>query len=250
MELLVARDYEDMSRKAAEIIADQLRSKPESVLGLATGSTPLGTYEQLVKMYRDEKLSFSEASAFNLDEYYGLSPEHEQSYSHYMKANLFRHIDIKPENIHIPNGMAEDMPGECENYDRLIEKKGGIDLQLLGVGANGHIGFNEPDKELQVNTHLVRLTEDTIRANSRFFNSADEVPVMAVTMGLGSIMKAKRILLLASGSNKAEVIARIISGKCSTRLPASILQVHPGVTVIVDSEIGNYLKETGGFKNV
>jgi len=241
MEIIAAENYEELSKYGASIIAKEIKSNPNTVLGLATGSTPIGAYRELVRMYREEALDFSSVSTFNLDEYYGLAPNHEQSYAYFMKNNLFHHVNIELKNTHIPNGIAENILEECQKYDDLIEEKGGIDLQLLGIGANGHIGFNEPSEELLIGTHFVDLAENTMKANSRFFNSIEEVPKQAVTMGIGSIMKAKKILLLACGENKAEIISKIINGKCSTRIPASILQVHPHVTIVVDREISEHL---------
>lgn len=249
MKIIIAKDYEEMSKEAALLIAEEIRSKPNSVLGLATGSTPIGCYQELVRMYKEKGLDFSAVTSFNLDEYFGLPADHEQSYAYFMQKNLFTQINIDIKNTHIPNGVTKNVEEECQKYDSLIEEKGGIDLQLLGVGVNGHIGFNEPDEELKIGTHLVDLTENTIKANSRFFHSIEEVPKKAITMGLGPIMKAKKILLLASGKNKAEIIAKIVNGKCSTKVPASILQVHPQLTIIVDEEIGQHLKVNNVLDN-
>ncbi|MBS4538730.1 glucosamine-6-phosphate deaminase [Clostridium sp. D2Q-11] len=241
MKIIVAKDYEELSKKAADIIAQEIKTKSNPILGLATGSTPIGTYKELVNLHREEDLDFSKVETFNLDEYYGLDSTHEQSYSYFMKKNLFNNVNINMNNTHIPNGLTEDIEKECKDYDALIEKKGGIDLQLLGIGVNGHIGFNEPGEELSTGTHLVDLETNTIKANSRFFDSIEEVPKKAITMGLASIMKSKRILLLANGENKKEIISKIIDGKVSTNVPASILQVHSNVTIIIDKEIAEYL---------
>lgn len=243
MNMIVAKDYEALSEQGASIIAQEIKTNPSAVLGLATGSTPLGIYRKLAQMHKEEGLDFSFITTFNLDEYYGLAPNHEQSYAYFMRKNLFEHVNIQLKNTHIPNGMAADILEECKKYDDLIEARGGIDLQLLGIGANGHIGFNEPSEELLIGTHLVNLTENTIKANSRFFDSIEAVPKQAITMGIGSIMKAKKILLLAYGKSKAEIISKIIDGKCSTKVPASILQVHPQVTIIIDKEINDCLQE-------
>lgn len=243
MKIIVAKDYKELSKKAAKIIADEVIANPNVILGLATGSTPIGTYKELVNMHNEEDLDFSKVVSFNLDEYYGLNSEHEQSYRYFMNENLFNHININNKNTYIPNGMVENIENECKRYDQLVEEKGGIDLQLLGIGGNGHIGFNEPDEELSINTHLVDLAEHTIKANSRFFNSLEEVPKKAITMGLGGIMKAKKVLVLVSGIDKAEIIGKIINGKCSTKVPASILQMHPQATLIIDEEINEYLKK-------
>ncbi len=241
MNIIVVNDYEELSEQGASIIAREIKTNPKAVLGLATGSTPIGTYMKLVRKHKEEGLDFSSVTTFNLDEYYGLAPNHEQSYAYFMRKNLFDHVNIQPQNNYIPNGIAADIIGECKKYDELIEAKGGIDLQLLGIGANGHIGFNEPSEELLIGTHLVDLAENTIKANSRFFHSVEEVPRQAITMGIGSIMKAKKILLLACGENKAKIISKIIDGKCSTKVPASILQVHPQVIIVIDKEINDHL---------
>lgn len=242
MKIVVAENYQELSKLAARIIAEAVQSKPDGVLGLATGSTPLGTYQELIRIHHEEGLDFSRIVTFNLDEYYGLHSLHPQSYGYFMRENLFKHINIDLKNTHIPNGTPEDLEAECRAYDELLTAHGGIDLQLLGIGENGHVGFNEPSANLNVYTHLVQLKEETIRANSRFFSSLKEVPTQAITMGLGGILKAKKILLLAAGKAKAPVIAKLLEGKLSTQVPASILQVHPQVVVIVDQEIGHELK--------
>jgi len=237
MKLIIAKDYEEMSREASKIIANEIKKNPSTVLGLATGSTPIGTYEELVRLYRQKELDFSKVVTFNLDEYYGLTPDNPQSYRYFMDHHLFNHVNIAPENIHIPDGTANDVEYECKKYEEEIEKFGGIELQLLGIGPNGHIGFNEPDEELQVNTHITDLTEATIQANSRFFASMDEVPKKAITMGIGAIMKAKKILLLANGKGKSKIMAELLNKKTvSTKVPASILHLHKDVTVIIDEE--------------
>jgi glucosamine-6-phosphate deaminase len=237
----VEKNYDAMSRKAALIVASQVIMKPDSVLGLATGSTPLGLYRELVKMYQREEVDFSEAKTFNLDEYYQLSPDHPQSYHLYMKDNLFKYINVKPENIHIPKGSSSEIQRECAAYEGLIKKAGGIDLQVLGIGENGHIGFNEPAEELRAQTQLVNLAEETIYVNSRFFRSMDEVPRQAITMGLGTILKARRILLLANGPKKAEAIKKTVSGQITTKCPSSFLQTHPDVTIILEQEAASLL---------
>jgi glucosamine-6-phosphate deaminase len=243
MKVIIAKSYEEMSKIAAKEIAKLLYIKPEAVLGLATGSTPEGVYKELIELNKQNKIDFSKAVTYNLDEYRGLSGEHPQSYRYFMDTMLFNHVNIDKCRTHVPNGVAEDIEKECSEYDEDIDKAGGIDLQLLGIGGNGHIGFNEPSDSLNLNTHLTDLTEDTIKANSRFFDSIDEVPTQALTMGLGGIMKAKKILLLASGEKKAEIIAKLVEEKISTRVPASILQVHPNVLVIIDEEAASLLKK-------
>lgn len=244
MNLLIKKNYAELSKQAANLIANEIRQKPNLVLGLATGSTPLGTYQELVKMYQAGQLDFSQVVTFNLDEYYGLPAEDPQSYHYYMFENFFNHVNINPGNIHIPDGQAEDIEAECRKYDQEIARYGGIDLQLLGIGHNGHIGFNEPGDELLTSTHLTDLTADTIRANARFFKSIAEVPRQAVTMGLGTIMQAKKIILLASGANKAEIMASILSEEAvSTKIPASFLLLHKDVTVILDEEAAAVYKD-------
>lgn len=241
MKILIVNDYNEMSRKAANIVASQIILKPDSVIGLATGDTPKGMYRELVKLYNNGDIDFTNIKTFNLDEYYGLSKENPQSYHYYMMENLFKHVNIKKENIHIPNGMAESIEKECEEYEKKIQEAGGIDLQVLGIGRNGHIGFNEPDLKFEAKTHLVELDEDTIKANSRFFNSIDEVPTKAISMGIKTIMHAKKILLLASGKEKAEAIYKAVKGKITPEVPASILQLHPDAILIVDKEAASLL---------
>ena len=220
--------------RAAEIAAAQISRKKNTVLGLPTGQTPLGMYQELIKKCRKEDIDFSQVVTFNLDEYYGLSPEHPQSYNYFMWQTFFNNINIKKESVFILNGITKDVQAECQHYESLIEEKGGIDLQFLGIGDNGHIGFNEPAITLNSETHLVNLSRATIEANSRFFNDIEEVPRKALTIGMGAILKAKQIILLASGMKKAPAVARAIKGKVSTEIPASFLQLHPNVVVIVD----------------
>lgn len=212
MRIIEANDYKDMSRKAANIISAQIILKPDSVLGLATGSTPIGLYEQLVKWYKKGDLDFSRISTVNLDEYKGLDRENDQSYYYFMNDHLFNHVNVRPECTNVPNGMEPDAEKECKRYEELIDSLGGADLQLLGLGHNGHIGFNEPAPVFEKATHCVDLTESTIEANKRFFASADDVPKQAYTMGIGTIMKAKKILVVVSGEDKAEIVAKAFSG--------------------------------------
>ncbi len=235
MRLHIVKDYEQLSSKAASFVASQIIMKPDSILGLATGSTPLGMYQNLVKLYQEDMLDFSEVVTFNLDEYLGLDTDHPQSYHYYMHTNFLDHVNILRNAIHIPTGNG-DINKSGKEYDRAILKAGGIDLQILGIGSNGHIGFNEPDHILKTETHMVRLTKETIEANSRFFSSREEVPREAISMGMGSIMQSKKILLLASGESKAQAIARAVSGEITTVVPASLLQLHSDVTIIVDEE--------------
>lgn len=234
MIILKAKDYKDLSRKAANIISAQVILKPDCVLGLATGSSPIGTYEQLIEWYQKGDLDFSKVRTVNLDEYKGLSRENEQSYYYFMKENLFKHINIDLHNTNIPNGMAEDDTIECDRYNEVITSLGGIDLQLLGLGNNGHIGFNEPDQAFDLNTHLVALQESTIQANSRLFDNPSEVPRFAYTVGIKTIMHAKKILLVVSGESKADIVKTAFYGAVTPSVPASILQMHPDVTLVAD----------------
>jgi len=236
MKIIEVESYEDMSRRAADIIKGVVCSKPNAVLGLATGSTPEGVYRCLIEDYKKGLIDFSNVTSFNLDEYEGLDGNNPNSYRYYMDHKLFNHINIHKERTFVPNGRAENLEKECKEYDEKISLAGGIDLQLLGIGSNGHIGFNEPGDMLIPSTHVTELTQETIEANSRFFPSLDQVPRRAVTMGMGSILKARKILLLASGKNKADAIARLLQGEISTSLPASMLHMHRDVTLIVDKE--------------
>lgn len=219
---------------AAEYIARQIRTKPDCVLGLATGSTPIGTYQNLVRFYQEGSLNFSQVKIFNLDEYKGLSGNNAQSYRYFMQEHLFRHVNIKPENTFIPDGTQTDADAECRRYEETIASLGGIDLQLLGLGHNGHIGFNEPSDSFAKATHCVDLAPSTINANKRFFEREEDVPRQAYTMGIGTIMSARKIILLVCGPDKADILRRALYGPVTPRLPASILQFHPDVTVIAD----------------
>lgn len=241
MDVLVFPDYEALSRHAAELIAQQITEKPNSVLGLATGSTPIGTYQELVRRHREEGLSFKQVITFNLDEYLGLAGDHPASYRYFMWENLFRHVDIAEENIHIPRGDASDVEAECRAYEELLKKLGPIDLQILGIGNNGHIGFNEPGTEFGTVTQVVDLTESTIKANSRFFERVEDVPRKAISMGIKSIMQARRILLLASGEGKADAVAKAVNGPVTTELPASVLQLHPQCIFLLDEAAASLL---------
>ena len=223
-----------MSRKAANIISAQVIMKPDCVLGLATGSTPIGLYQQLVAWYEKGDLDFSEVRTVNLDEYKGLSRENDQSYYYFMHHNLFDHVNLPAENSHLPNGMEPDAEKECGRYEELIRSLGGVDLQLLGLGHNGHIGFNEPGEAFEKETHCVDLTESTIEANKRFFASADDVPKQAYTMGIKTIMQAKKILIVVNGENKADIVERAFFGPVTPEVPASILQLHNDVTLVGD----------------
>ena len=234
MRIYLEKDYEAMSRRAAHIIAAEVYRNPECVLGLATGSTPVGTYKNLIEWNQKGELSFKKVRTVNLDEYKGLSGDHDQSYRYFMNTNLFDHIDIDKANTNVPNGLAEDAEAECAAYDKLVEELGYADLQLLGLGHNGHIGFNEPDSCYTKETHVVDLTQSTIDANARFFESANDVPRQALTMGMGCIMAARRVLLIASGEGKADAICNAFCGPITPECPASILQLHPDVIVVAD----------------
>lgn len=232
MKFITVESYEKMSRQAANIISAQVISNPDCVLGLATGSTPVGAYKQLIEWYKKGDIDFSNVTSVNLDEYVGLDGSNDQSYRYFMNNNLFNHINIKPENTFVPNGCAEDLAAEGEAYDAHIKELGGIDLQLLGIGVDGHIGFNEPDEYFVKGTHMVELDESTIKANSRFFEKEADVPRKAITMGMASIMNAKKILLIANGANKKEILEKAFYGPITPWIPASILQLHPDLTVI------------------
>ena len=235
MRIYEAKDYQEMSRKAANILSAQVILKPDSVLGLATGSTPIGMYDQLVEWYKKGDLDFSKVKTVNLDEYKGLTHDNDQSYYYFMHEHLFDRVNIDPANTNVPDGTEEDPEKECARYEKLIESMGGVDIQLLGIGHNGHIGFNEPDSTFAKTTHCVDLAESTIEANKRFFASVDDVPRQAYTMGIGTIMKAKKILLIVNGESKADAVATAFFGPITPEVPASILQFHSDVVVIGDS---------------
>lgn len=232
MKFIMVDTYEKLSRQAANIISAQVIIKPDCVLGLATGSSPLGTYKQLINWYNKGDIDFSGVTSVNLDEYVGLDGSSDQSYRYFMNKNFFEHINIDIKNTFVPNGCAEDLEKEGLEYDKHIEELGGIDLQLLGIGLDGHIGFNEPDRYFVKSTHVVDLHESTIKANSRFFANENEVPKQAITMGMVSIMQAKKILLIASGKAKYDILKKAFYGPITPEIPASILQLHPDITVI------------------
>lgn len=236
MRILKVKNYDEMSKKAAAVIAAQIVAKPDSVLGLATGSTPIGTYQYLVKKYQERELDFSGIKTANLDEYKGLTKENDQSYYYFMNTNLFQHVNVDMNNTNIPNGMAEDADAECSRYEEVIKELGGVDLQLLGLGHDGHIGFNEPEDHFAKQTHCVDLTEMTIEANKRFFASADDVPKQAFTMGIGTIMRARKVLMIVSGKDKAAILKEALYGPVTPQVPASILQFHPDAIVIADED--------------
>lgn len=236
MTIIKAKNYEDVSRKAANLIAAQIQVKPNAVLGLATGGSPVGAYARLVEMYRQNDVDFSQVTTINLDEYRGLKREHEQSYWSFMHENLFNHVNVNENQIYIPNGENLNSAEVCSGYDAIIARSGGIDLQLLGIGLDGHIGFNEPCPYFELNTHCVDLTESTIEANQRFFSCKEEVPKQAYTMGIKPIMQAKKVLMIANGKNKADIIKKAFFGPVTPEVPASILQMHPDFTLIADEE--------------
>lgn len=234
MKIIKAKDYKDMSRKAANIISAQIIMKPHCVLGLATGSTPIGTYDQLVEWYNKGDLDFSEVTTVNLDEYKGLTRENEQSYYYFMNDKLFSRVNINKERTFLPDGMEPDSDKACKDYNKIIASVGGVDLQLLGLGHNGHIGFNEPGMAFEAETHCVNLTESTMKANQRFFASMDEVPKQAYTMGIKTIMQAKKILIVISGEDKAQIVKEAFFGPITPKVQASVLQLHNDVTIVAD----------------
>ncbi|NEU30865.1 glucosamine-6-phosphate deaminase [bacterium LRH843] len=241
MKIYIENNYEQMSLRAADIVLEQLKKNPASTLGLATGDTVLGLYNKLILEYEANRISFKDVKSVNLDEYIGLSPEDSNSYNYYMSENFFRHINIDVNHTFVPNGMAANQQVECEKYEKNIETLGGIDLQVLGIGVNGHIGFNEPGTPVDSMTHVVELGESTRQSNARFFPALEDVPTHAVTMGIKTIMRSKQIILLASGKNKAEAIQRLVEGKVDPESPASILQLHPNASIIVDQDAGSLL---------
>ena len=236
MVICKASDYKDLSRKAANIIAAQMILKPDCTLGLATGSSPVGTYEQLIERFKDGDLDFSRITSVNLDEYKGLAPDNDQSYRYFMNTNLFNHVNVDKAHTFVPDGLEPDAEKACREYDEIIENVGGIDLQLLGLGHNGHIGFNEPADSFSKGTNCVDLTESTIEANKRFFESEADVPRQAYTMGIRTIMLAKKILVVVSGKDMAEILKKVVCGPVTPEVPASVLQLHPDVTIVADSE--------------
>ena len=248
MELIITETYEELSRLAADMIERQLLRKPSSVLGLATGSTPVGLYRELVRRHKETGLDFSKVITFNLDEYLDLSPSHPQSYRYFMDQNLFHHINVDPKNIHVPYGHAGEVEEFCEWYESEIKRAGGIDIQVLGIGADGHIAFNEPGSSLGSRTRLKTLTRQTIEDNARFFDNPEEVPRFAITMGVGTILEAREILILANGAKKAEIVAEALEGPITAQVSASALQMHRHVTVIVDAAAGAKLKRADYYR--
>ncbi|WP_152655441.1 glucosamine-6-phosphate deaminase [Oceanobacillus sp. CFH 90083] len=243
MNIIKAENYKDMSQLAAQKLINQVNEKPDSVLGLATGSTPEGLYKEIIQAYKEGNVSFKDVTTFNLDEYVGLTKDNNQSYHYYMHHLLFDHIDINSGQANLPNGDASDLQEECSQYDNAIQQAGGVDIQILGIGLNGHIGFNEPGTPFSIQTHIVDLDESTRQANARFFDSIDNVPFQAITMGIDSIMQSKGIILLVSGSQKAEALAKLVNGPVTEDFPASILQEHANVTIIADQDALSELSE-------
>lgn len=239
MRVIVTNNYREMSCEAGRIVARQILAKEDSVLGLPTGDTPIGMYEEVVQLDNRRFIDFSKIITFNLDEYYGLSPDHPQSYHRYMREKLFNHVNAQEGNIHVPDGVARDIEEECRRYEEEIYRYGGIDLQILGIGPNGHIGFNEPGSDWETTTRLVKLSEETRRREARHFRDPAEVPTQAITMGIKTIMRATIILLLACGKEKAEITFKALKGPITKQVPASTLQLHPTVTVILDKEAGS-----------
>jgi len=248
--IIIEKDYAGVSRRAADFVEALLRRKPNAVLGLATGSTPLGLYRELIRRHKEEGLDFSGVTTFNLDEYYGLAPDHPQSYHHFMRANLFDHINVPRENINIPSGTAKDIAKSCEDYERKIRDSGGIDLQILGIGSDGHIAFNEPGSSLASRTRPKTLAPETIRDNARFFGEGEEVPKFAITMGVGTILESAACLLLATGKGKARILAEAVEGPVTSQVTASALQLHPHAIVISDDEAASCLKRRAYYEHV
>jgi glucosamine-6-phosphate deaminase len=242
MEVVICKTYEQMSRAAAEAVAEVMNAKPDAVLGLATGSTPLALYKELARMHKSEGLDFSHVTTFNLDEYVGLPQSHEQSYHYFMRENLFKHVNIPPQNIHIPSGTTSNYKAFCEWYEKRIVDAGGIDVQILGIGSDGHIAFNEPGSSLSSRTRLKTLAKPTIDDNARFFSSRDEVPIYAITMGVGTILEAKQLVMVANGPKKADAIAQAVEGPVSSMITASALQLHPDALVYIDEPAAGKLK--------
>ena len=236
MKFIVCENYDEMSKEAAKIVVQQLKTKEDSILGLATGSTPVGLYKELISSYEKGEISFEKVKSFNLDEYYPIKKTSDQSYYYFMNDNLFSHVNIKPKNTDIPNGEAGDPGVECAAYDKRVSESAGVDIQILGIGQNGHIGFNEPDDKLDCSTHLTKLTQNTIEANSRFFEKIEDVPTAALTMGIGTIMKAKKIILLASGANKKDAVNALKDSYLNCNIPATMLKLHDDVIVICDKD--------------
>jgi len=242
MEVTIKSSYEEMSKAAAQQVADVLNAKPDAVLGMATGSTPLGLYKELVRMHRNEGLDFSQVTTFNLDEYVGLPTTHEQSYHYFMHENFFKHVNVPSQNIYIPSGTTNNYQAFCEWYENRIRECGGIDIQILGIGSDGHIAFNEPTSSLSSRTRLKTLARPTIEDNARFFDKVEDVPIYAITMGVGTILEARELLLVANGRGKADAVAQMVEGPVTGMVTASALQLHPSVKVYIDPDAASDLK--------
>lgn len=236
MKVIVCKDYQEMSAVAAHMVADVMKNKPNAVLGLATGSTPVGMYQQLAEMNRLGEIDFSEVTTVNLDEYYPISPENDQSYRYFMNHNLFDHVNVDKFRTYVPDGSAEDPVKACTDYEEILACVGQVDIQVLGIGQNGHIGFNEPAEALEVPTHVTELTESTVKANARFFDTEADVPTRALTMGMGTILKARKIIIMANGAAKRSAVTTMLEGKLTTACPASLLNLHEDVTLICDQD--------------
>lgn len=242
MEVIISPSYEEMSRLAAGAVAEVLNTKPNAVLGMATGSTPLGLYQQLVRLHKEEGLDFSQVTTFNLDEYVGLSTTHEQSYHRFMHENFFQHVNIPPQNVYIPSGTTRNYEAFCSWYEKRIRECGGIDLQILGIGSDGHIAFNEPGSSLMSRTRLKTLAKSTIDDNARFFDDSSDVPIYAITMGVGTILEAEQLILMASGKGKADAVAKAVEGPVTSVITASAIQLHPSAVVYLDEPAAGDLK--------
>ncbi len=242
MEVIIYPTYDEISKAAAAVVAETVNNKPNAVLGLATGSTPLGLYKELIRMHREEGLDFSHVTTFNLDEYVGLSPDHDQSYHYFMDENFFKHVNVPPENVHVPSGTTQNYRAFCEWYEDRIDECGGIDVQVLGIGSDGHIAFNEPGSSLGSRTRIKTLAKQTIEDNARFFESKEDVPIYAITMGVGTILEADKLLLLANGANKAAAIGAAVEGPVSVACTASALQLHPDSVIMIDQKAAENLK--------
>jgi len=242
MEVIIKSTYEEMSKAAAQKVARLLNTKPDAVLGMATGSTPLGLYQELVRMHREEGLDFSQVTTFNLDEYVGLRPDHPQSYHYFMHENFFQHVNVPKQHIYIPSGNTSNYRAFCSWYEQRIEECGGIDLQILGIGSDGHVAFNEPGSSLSSRTRLKTLAKQTIDDNARFFEQRADVPVYSITMGVGTILEADQLILLANGENKAEAVAKAVEGPVTSMVTASALQLHPSAKIYLDDEAASQLE--------
>lgn len=242
MEVIIKTKYDEMSRAAAQVVADVLNAKPNAVLGMATGSTPLGLYKELVRMHKEEGLDFSQVTTFNLDEYVGLPVDHDQSYHYFMHENFFKHVNVPTQNIYIPSGTTNNYKAFCQWYEERIEESGGVDIQILGIGSDGHIAFNEPTSSLSSRTRLKTLAKPTIDDNSRFFKKRQDVPIYAITMGVGTILESRKLLLVANGKGKADAIAQMIEGPVTSMITASAMQLHESAHVFIDDDAASKLQ--------